>query len=310
MSFTSQYLRLCFVAILAISLPAAALAAEQGEQRKAGMLKRLLEKKKETENNPEGSKKGLYVKGKGKSEDIALGDRSFVVYTPQNLPRHGDIPLLIVLHGGFGSADQIHKYIGLDPYADERGFIIAYLDGTQVARGLPAKMRGWNAGGCCGQPQARGVDDLSFISGVIDYMTANYGVNRNNVYGTGHSNGAMMSQRVICETDLYKDAVTISGTLQMDLKTCPNASGNHVINIHGSDDANLPIEGGFTVEGFNKKTNYKSQSYAQDVFERSGAKYDLIYLQGADHSPETINAVLWKTEHMSLPNKIVNLLGL
>lgn len=307
----SFYKKSCLLGLaLMLAAPPMAYAAEDGNERKRGIIKRMMAQKRESANNPDGSKKGFYVKGKGQSHNETLMDRDFIVYTPPKLPKHGDVPLLVVLHGGFGNAAHIQNYIGLDAMADKGGFIVAYLNGTKVARGLPEKMQGWNAGGCCGQPEAKQVDDVGFISRVIGFIAQKYGADINRVYGTGHSNGGMMTQRIICETDLYQNGVSISGTLQMDRQSCPNARGNVMVNIHGAQDENLPIEGGHTEKGFNKKTDYKSQAYARSVFESSGARYDLILLQGADHSPETINAKLWETENMSLPHKIVRTLGL
>lgn len=277
---------------------------------KGRFIKTLLENKQKNKENPNFNEEGLYKKGTGTSHNETLGNRSYIVYTPKNLPPKGNIPLLIVLHGGFGNAGHIQNYIGLDPLADDNQFIVAYLNGTQVARKLPEKMQGWNAGDCCGQPAANKVDDIGFISNVISNISEKYGIDPSQVYGTGHSNGGMMTQRILCETDLYKNGVSLSGTLQMDTKICPAASGNHVVNIHGSEDENLPVEGGHTKTGINKRTNYKSQTYTKTVFNESGASYDLILLQGANHSPETLNGALIKTEGLTLPQKIVKTLGL
>ncbi len=292
-------------------------APSLSEAREGKVKKKIIEKifnkkiearKKEEENK--GSKEGLYTRGKGKSVRETIGDRHFIAYIPTSYDRLTGMPLLIVKHGGFGRAAQIQNYIGLDPFADQYGFIVAYLDGTQVAAKLPAKFKGWNAGECCGQPQIKGVDDIKFIANVIDSMSNKYGLDEGRVYGTGHSNGAMMTQRVICETNLYKDAITLSGTLQMDVKTCPHAKGSRIMNVHGAQDDNLPIEGGHTKAGINKKTNYKSQTYTKNVFSKSGAEYELFLLDGADHSPSTLNEILIKEHGMTLPEKIVDYLGL
>lgn len=298
------------ISILTLSIFSFSSSAENRRSMKIGFIKKILEQREKNKENPNFSEKGFYVEGTGRSHNETLGDRSYIVYTPKSLPPRGQIPLLVVLHGGFGNAEQIKKYIGLDTFADQGGFIVAYLDGTQVGKSLPTKMKGWNAGGCCGQSAALQVDDIGFIASVINNMSNKYGIDPSQVYGTGHSNGAMMTQRVLCETNLYKNGVTISGTLQLDYETCPSAQGNFVINIHGAQDENLPVNGGHTTAGINTRTNYKSQENTRAVFDRSGATYELILLEGANHSPETLNGVLWKTEGMSLPQKIVTSLGL
>ena len=117
---------------------------EWGNQQKTGFIKKLMEKRKKSRAMSIGSDKGFYTKGSGESHSEILDGRSFIVYTLPNIHQTGRIPLLLVLHGGFGNASQIQNYMGLDPYADKDGFIVAYLNGTQVATGLPAKFQGWN----------------------------------------------------------------------------------------------------------------------------------------------------------------------
>lgn len=272
-------------------------------------IKKKMEDRKQEEAN-KGSKIGLYTKGKGQSKKETIGDRSFIAYIPNSYDKQKNLPLLIVMHGGFGNAAQIQKYIGLDTFADQYNFIVAYLDGTQVAARLSPKFKGWNAGECCGQPQAKKVDDIGFIGNVIDTMSRKYGIDKGRVYGTGHSNGAMMTLRIMCETTLYKDAITLSGTLQTSVQKCPHAKGSRIMNVHGAQDTNLPVEGGHTKTGLNKKTYYNSQEHTKDVFSQSGVEYELLLLEGADHSPSTLNEILIREYGMMLPEKIVDYLGL
>ncbi|MGB4058408.1 MAG: PHB depolymerase family esterase [Alphaproteobacteria bacterium] len=300
-----------------LGLAASALLSvpAQAEDDRPGLFRRIIEQRAKAEAGehkqvPGGSNEGLYVYGKGKARTETLNGRNFIVYTPPRLPRGRKVPLLVVLHGGFGQAKQIRNYIGLEPYADQGGFVVAYLDGTPVAKRLAEQMKGWNAGGCCGQPYKTGVDDVAHIGAVISFLAHHDNVDPARVYGTGHSNGAMMSMRLMCETDLYVSAVTISGTLQMDVPTCPNAKGKRILNIHGAADENLPIAGGHTSAGYNKETDYKSQDYSRRLFEGSGGRYDLLLLEGAAHKPETINAKLIEGHEVTLPQKIVEELGL
>jgi len=292
----------------------------ENETRLGGFLKRRLQthsKQTEEIDNPikiqevlGGSNQGLYVRGKGTLLQHSINDREILIYLPPTLKKKGDIPLLIVLHGGFGQATQIQNYLGIDPLADQGKFIVTYVDGTKVSRRLPDKFKGWNADGCCGEPMRAKIDDVTHIKKIITYLTEMYGIDPNQVYGTGHSNGAMMTQRMMYETNLYQSAVSISGTLQMEDHSYSYAKGKHLLNIHGTMDDNVPIEGGHTKAGINKQTAYKSQSYSKDLFERSGGQYDLLLLKGADHKPETINAKLIETEHLTLPQKIISYLGL
>jgi poly(3-hydroxybutyrate) depolymerase len=276
---------------------------------KRQLLKRFIEQRHKTPDAPM-SEEGLKVHGSGASQTITVDGRDMIIYTPVQVRPRGTIPLLVVLHGGMGNGKQIKDYIGLEPYADQYGFIIAYPNGTPVVRGLSENRRGWNAGECCGQSQQNNSNDVGFITDVVANLVQNKGVDRTQVYGTGHSNGAMMTQRLMCETDLYRAAVPISGPLELDVQTCPPARGKRILAIHGADDQNAPVNGGYGTNAINKKTDYRSQAYTKDIFDRSGAQYDLLILPEAQHRPETLNAALIKAENVTLPQKIVTYLGL
>jgi polyhydroxybutyrate depolymerase len=64
------------------------------------------------------------------------------------------------------------------------------------------------------------------------------------IYGVGHSNGAMMTSRLMCETDLFAAAVAVSGALEIQATTCPQARGKSVLAIRGAEDENVPRAGG------------------------------------------------------------------
>ena len=52
-------------------------------------------------------------------------------------------PLVVMMHGGFGSAEQAERAYGWDELADSAKFVVAYPDGVG---------RAWNVnGGCCGR---------------------------------------------------------------------------------------------------------------------------------------------------------------
>lgn len=149
------------------------------------------------------------------------GGRTLLVYVPPNLPQSGERALVVVLHGGMGNAGRIENQqsesgLELDAVAAKNGFIVAYLNGTPVTRFLGSGRLGWNAGGgCCGQSARNNVDDVGYITGAVGYLADKYGIDRRRVFGAGHSNGAMMTARLMCETNLYAAAVTFSGPLNV-----------------------------------------------------------------------------------------------
>ena len=221
----------------------------------------------------------------------------------------------MVLHGGLGNAERIESKqsehgLNMDTTAEKDGFIVAYLNGTPVTRFFGGKMLGWNAGGgCCGQSAANNVDDVAYISGAISYLADRYGIDRNRVYGMGHSNGAMMAQRLICETTVLAAAVAISGPLNLDTEHCPAAEGRRVLAIHGNDDENVPLAGGRGTKGLSGVA-YNSESRARRVFTSSGGAYTLDVVDGADHFLDHIDARILQAEGVSVADKSAKFFGL
>jgi polyhydroxybutyrate depolymerase len=240
--------------------------------------------------------------------------RTAIVYVPDQLPPAGQRALVVVLHGGLGSAERIadrksESAINFNAVADAGGFIVAYLNGTGVARMLSDERRGWNAGACCGVPADKKVDDVSYIQAAVKAIAQRYGIEEQRVFGVGHSNGAMMTQRVMCETRLYAAAVPISGGLETGATTCPDAQGKRLLAIHGAEDKNVPVEGGRGSKGLSR-TAYASQAATARVWQNAGATYVLQVVPGADHGVEAIDAQIAKTESQTLAQKITRYFGL
>jgi polyhydroxybutyrate depolymerase len=240
--------------------------------------------------------------------------RIAVIYTPHTLPAAGSRALVVVLHGGLGNAQRIaqqrsERAINLNAVGDQGGFIVAYLNGTPVARLLSDERRGWNAGSCCGMPVEKGVDDVAYIQRAVEEIANRYGVDRKRIFGVGHSNGAMMTQRVMCETNLYAAGVPISGGLESGAQTCAGSQGKRIMAIHGEDDKNVPIGGGRGPKGLSG-VSFASQAATANVWRASGATYDLQVIPASDHSTEVIDAQIVKTESQTLAQKIARFFGL
>lgn len=248
-------------------------------------------------------------------EVISYGGREMIVHQPETLPPTGSRSLVIVLHGGLGNADRIARRqseggLNMDAVADKSGFIVAYLNGTPVTRALGDRFLGWNAGGgCCGQSAANRVDDVAYIKGAVEWLIRRYGVDRARVFGIGHSNGAMMTLRLICETGIYAAGVALSGPLNLDVAACPAAHGARILAIHGEADENVPVEGGVGRKGLSRVA-FASEARSKATFTASGATYDLQIVPGADHQLDHIEAAIERTEGVAIAEKAAQFFGL
>ncbi len=157
--------------------------------------------------------------------------RTYQVYRPVQLPVRA--PLVVMLHGGYGSGAQAERAYGWDARADQGRFAVAYPDGLD---------RAWNTeGGCCGRPAANHVDDVAFIEAMVEAIEADVPVDPGRVYATGISNGGIMSYTLACRTRLFAAIGPDSAT---ELAPCPNPAPLSVIHIHGAADPTIRYDGG------------------------------------------------------------------
>jgi polyhydroxybutyrate depolymerase len=149
-------------------------------------------------------------------------DRTYRVHKPAGLP--ASAPLVVMLHGGFGSGEQAERAYGWDQLADTAKFVVAYPDGIA---------RAWNVNGCCGRPGRDGIDDVGFITAMIDQISSGAGIDRSRIYATGISNGGMMSYTLACNTNVLA-AIGPDSATQLD--PCRTPHPTSVMHIHGTAD--------------------------------------------------------------------------
>ena len=173
-------------------------------------------------------------------QTLTLGneDRTYRLYRPASLSWSHSAPLVVMLHGGFGSGLQAENDYRWDALADTYGFVVVYPDGIDHS---------WNAGGCCGPAMRHDVDDVRFLTALVEHVRANQRIDPSRIYVTGISNGAMMAYRLACESTVRFAAVgSVAGTLEVP---CGDATPTSILHVHGLDDRNVPFHGGMPTQG-------------------------------------------------------------
>jgi polyhydroxybutyrate depolymerase len=159
-------------------------------------------------------------------------DRSFRLYRPAAVNGVGKAPLVVMLHGGFGTAKQAEQSYGWNKEADAEHFLVAYPDGVD---------RAWNVGGdCCGVPAKNHIDDVAFVEAMLAAIQRATPVDPARIYATGISNGGLLAYRLACDTSTFAAIGPDSATMLGD---CPSPAKTSVIHIHGSADRNIPYDG-------------------------------------------------------------------
>jgi len=187
--------------------------------------------------------------------------RPVVVHVPPAYAPAAPAPLLLVLHGGGHDAAKmveltcprgdVYDAGCLHRVAERAGFVTAYLNGTPNAHA--PSIRTWNGGGgrdgfSCVSNLAceRDVDDVAYVDAVLDMVEARMAIDPERVFATGISNGGAMAHRLACErSDRIAGIVAVAAGNQFSTTApCVPTHPVSVLQIHGTDDAMWPFEGG------------------------------------------------------------------
>lgn len=170
-------------------------------------------------------------------------DRPYDLVVPRGYDGSRPIPLLIVLHG-YGATGFLQSiYFQLGRVADAENFLYAYPDGTLDASGRHF----WNATDACCNFGKLPVDDVSYLSAVIEDVAANHRVDRKRIFVAGHSNGGFMSHRLACDLSTrIAGIVSLAGAQWKDPMRCQPSAPIAVLQVHGDADDTVNYEGGNT----------------------------------------------------------------
>ncbi len=174
---------------------------------------------------------------------VGMEQRRYFLHNASTQPR----PLVVALHGWRRSGQNIRGkrkldedlFAGLDRLAIAEGFSVVYpvaLNGMwNLTVGLQSKSWG----------NVAPPNDLAFVNSLVKRLINEGAADRNRVYLTGFSNGAIMSYRLLCSFgDMFAAAALISGT--MSVTTHANCNTNllpPLFVVMGTRDPILPYDG-------------------------------------------------------------------
>lgn len=165
--------------------------------------------------------------------------RPYRLVEPQGVERGTPAPLILVLHGYGQGAD--YDPLGLKLLADGEGVVLAYAEGTVDGVGR----RFWNASEACCNFFAQPVDDVAYLSAVIDDVMRRRAIDPRRVYVAGFSNGAFMAQRLACELpERIAGIVAVSGVNAAAPGECEPSRTVAVLHVHGDADPVVHYLGG------------------------------------------------------------------
>ncbi len=144
------------------------------------------------------------------------------------------LPVIIFLHGAGGSAAQAMRQTNLAARAAAAGFLAVFPEGLGPAE---AKGEGqtWNAWRCCGYARDARVDDVGFLSVLVNRLRQDYRADPERIHLAGFSNGAMLASRFALERPgVAATLVSVAGYLPCDAPKPTEALP--VLIVHGDRD--------------------------------------------------------------------------
>lgn len=171
-------------------------------------------------------------------------ERRYLVRKPMTTAPGALLPTVIVLHGGGGAAEDAERMTGFTAKIGPEGVLLVYPDGTGPSPHA-RRPRTWNAGHCCGYAMRNEVDDVGYVSALIDEIVLRDGADPDRIYVAGMSNGAMMAHRLGVELSAKIAAIApVAGGLFGDEP--PPANKVPALIINGALDTKIAPGGGET----------------------------------------------------------------
>ncbi len=175
--------------------------------------------------------------------------RNYRLYVPAIYNGTTARPLVLNLHGYTSNAYQQQLYSNFMPIADTANFLMVLPNGT-----FSGTYQYWNAGII-----SSGVNDIAFLSALIDSIDLTYNVDLNRVYSTGMSNGGFMSHTLACELSHRITAIaSVTGSI-FTTQYGTNCHPTHpmpVMQIHGTADGTVPFIGSTTMAPIDSVIRY------------------------------------------------------
>ncbi|MCF4166039.1 dienelactone hydrolase family protein [Zavarzinia compransoris] len=178
--------------------------------------------------------------------DLTTADgrqRHYLLDVPR-APAGGPLPLVIVLHGTYGTGEKMARHLGFGAYVERMGIAVAYPDAYREP-GRRQTLR-WNDGRGTLASSEAGIDDVAFMRALVDDIARRVPLDRRRVFVTGASNGGMMAWRVGCEAaDLVAAIAPVIGAVPKPIAgACRPSRPISVLAVNGVEDPIVPFAGG------------------------------------------------------------------
>ncbi|MGA2368566.1 MAG: PHB depolymerase family esterase [Dehalococcoidia bacterium] len=117
---------------------------------------------------------------------ISGENRVYLVHIPNSYDGTKAVPLILVFHYYTGSPQTMADLSGFNAISDSNGFIVVYPAGIDTAWHFNLSQ------------YDRHIDDLGFVSSLIDKLVKELNISKKMIYAAGFSDGAGMTHSLAC----------------------------------------------------------------------------------------------------------------
>lgn len=170
---------------------------------------------------------------------IASGGRNRIakVHLPPGYDPTKATPVVLDFHGLSMNAATQELLSKMKAKADKSGFVAVQAEGIGL-------QQSWNAGVCCGEAAQANIDDVGFVTKMLDELEAKLCVDEKRVFSTGMSNGGALSHRLACELSSRIAAIApVAHVITIPQASCKPTRPISVFSFNGTADTLVPYGG-------------------------------------------------------------------
>ncbi|MDH5580462.1 MAG: hypothetical protein OEY33_01015 [Bdellovibrionales bacterium] len=165
--------------------------------------------------------------------------KSAVLLIPDDYQKEEQIPLIVSLHGFIDPGIFINIALPIKSFVDSRKIFALKPFGTRDI----LLNRFWNTGEWCCNFFQKKINDVEYLKNLILKIKNDF-PQIGKVIIMGHSNGAIMSQKMICDhPDIISGVISYAGAGLLKSRNCKTKKEFTYIQINGKKDALIKFEG-------------------------------------------------------------------
>ena len=165
-----------------------------------------------------------------------LKTRTYLLHVPSAYQENVSLSVVLIFHGYGGSAAGMEG-TGFSQLAEQQHFIAVYPQGIPDG---PGGAPFWASTG----PIDYGVDDVQYVSDLLNDLQAKLCVDVQRIYATGFSNGGGMTGFLACRlAGRIAAFAPVSGNFYDSPGGCKPGRPVPILDVHGTADHTLPYNG-------------------------------------------------------------------